>query len=310
MSLPRIALAIGDPAGIGPEIVLKALARAELRALCEPVVVGNPAVLLAQANATGMTLPTCEIVAVDDGGVPPLGRVSAEAGRACIAAATRAMQLGLEGSVAAVVAAPHNETSVAAAGIPFSGYPGLIAKVTKVSPDRVFLMLVSPHYRVVNVTLHESLATAMSRITIDLVSAAIAAALEAARRFGIARPKIGVCGLNPHAGEGGLFGDEDARLIAPAIAAWQDKDADVSGPHGADVLFGARAHDIYLAMYHDQGHIPVKVASPKSAAAMSIGTPILFSTVAHGTGYDIAGTGRADESALVNAVRLIAEQFR
>jgi 4-hydroxy-L-threonine phosphate dehydrogenase PdxA len=174
----------------------------------------------------------------------------------------------------------------------------------------VFLMLVSPHYRVVNVTLHESLATAMSRISTDLVSAAIGAALEAAKRFGIARPRIGVCGLNPHAGEGGLFGEEDARLIAPAIAAWQDKDAEISGPHGADVLFGARAHDIYLAMYHDQGHIPVKVASPKSAAAMSIGTPILFSTVAHGTAYDIAGTGRADESALVNAVRLIAEQFR
>jgi 4-hydroxythreonine-4-phosphate dehydrogenase/1,2-dihydroxy-3,5-cyclohexadiene-1,4-dicarboxylate dehydrogenase len=163
---------------------------------------------------------------------------------------------------------------------------------------------------VVNVTLHESLRTAIDRLTPDLVSAAIGAGLDAAKRFGFTTPKIGVCGLNPHAGEGGLFGDEDARLIAPVVTEWREKGAEVTGPHPADTLFGDRAHDIYVAIYHDQGHIPVKVASPKLAAAMSIGTPILFSSVAHGTAYDIVGTGRADESAFANAIRLVAEQFR
>jgi 4-hydroxy-L-threonine phosphate dehydrogenase PdxA len=239
-----------------------------------------------------------------------MGKVSPEAGRACVTYATEAMRAGLGGSCDAVVAAPHTEAAVNAAGIKFSGYPELLAEVTGTPASDVFLMLVSPQYRVVNVTLHEPLRTAIARLDADLIERAIGAGLDAMARFGVARPKIGVCGLNPHAGEGGLFGEEDRAIISPAVARWQAKGADVSGPHPADALFAKRAHDVYVAMYHDQGHIPVKTASPHLGIAVSVGTPVLFASVAHGSAHDIAGQGRADEGALASALLTLAGQFK
>jgi 4-hydroxythreonine-4-phosphate dehydrogenase len=321
---PRIALALGDPAGIGPEIVLKALARADVHAACRPLVFGDDVALAVHAKAAGLALViNSGTLRVGDapaaayrrtgllsGGMPPLAQPTPEAGRACVGYARAAMRAALDGACEAVVAAPHTETAVNAAGIAFRGYPDLLAEVTGTPPERVFLMLVSPDFRVVNTTLHEPLVSAIGRLTTDLIESAIGAAVDAMAKFGIDRPKIGVCGLNPHAGEGGLFGAEDGAIIAPAIERWRMRGADVSGPHPADALFAKRAHDAYVAMYHDQGHIPVKLASPNAGCAMSVGTPVLFSSVAHGSAYDIAGAGKADESALAAALLLIAEQFR
>ena len=321
--LPRIALPIGDPAGIGPEIVLKALARPDIHAVCHPVVFGDGAALYAHAEAAGIPISLeGGALWVNNGhqvpfirgnflksGLPPIGQITPEAGKACHGYAVAAIRAAQKGQIDAVVAAPHTEAAVNAAGISFDGYPNLVADTTETPRAKVFLMLVSPHFRIVNVTLHEPLSAAIGRLTTDLVDSAIGAAIDAMSRFGIDRPSVAVCGLNPHAGEGGLFGSEDAAIVAPAVARWKDRH-NVTGPHGADVVLAKRGHDVYLAMYHDQGHIPFKVTSPNSGIAMSVGAPVLFSSVAHGSAHDIAGSGRADATALINAVLLIAEQFR
>ena len=136
------------------------------------------------------------------------------------------------------------------------------------------------------------------------------AAVAGVVRFGIANPSVGVCGLNPHAGEGGLFGKEDQAIIAPAVAEWASKGVNVSGPYPADALLAKRGHDVYVAMYHDQAHIPFKVTSPNAGVAMSVGVPVMFCSVAHGSAHDIAGQGKADPSALINAILLMAGQFK
>jgi len=321
--LPRIALPIGDPTGIGPEIVLKALARPEIHAACHPVVYGDGAALHAHAEAAGIPISLeGGALWVDNGyqvpfmrgnllkmGLPPLGQVSPEAGRACHGYAVAAIRAALKGQIDAVVAAPHTEAAVNAAGIPFDGYPNLVADTTETKRDDVFLMLVSPHFRIVNVTLHEPLKDAAARLSTDLVSRAIGAAIAGVARFGITDPSIGVCGLNPHAGEGGLFGLEDQALIAPAVAEWAVKGHNVSGPHPADALLAKRGHDVYVAMYHDQAHIPFKVTSPNAGVAVSVGVPVLFCSVAHGSAHDIAGKGQADATAYINAILLMADQF-
>jgi 4-hydroxythreonine-4-phosphate dehydrogenase len=322
--LPRIALPIGDPAGIGPEIVLKALARSEIHAVCHPVVYGDGAALHAHAEAAGIPISLeGGALWVDNGyqvpfmrgnflkaGLPPIGQVSPEAGKACHGYAVAAIRAAQKGQIDAVVAAPHTEAAVNAAGIVFDGYPNLVAQTTETAPDDVFLMLVSAQFRIVNVTLHEPLSAAIGRLSTDLVSRAVGTAIEAMTRFGIAKPAVAVCGLNPHAGEGGLFGHEDQAIIAPAVAQWAGQGHNVSGPHPADAVLAKRAHDVYVAMYHDQGHIPFKVMSPNAGVAMSVGVPVLFCSVAHGSAHDIAGRGQADATAYINAILLMAEQFR
>jgi 1,2-dihydroxy-3,5-cyclohexadiene-1,4-dicarboxylate dehydrogenase len=318
--LPRIALPIGDPAGIGPEIVLKTLlAGAEG---CEPVVVGDAEPLLRHADSCGISLAIeggrlrvggRDCAFLDCDALPPgswsFGRVGAAAGAACRAYALRAIGLAIEDGVDAVLAAPHTEESVNLAGHPFRGYPGLVAEATGTPADRVFLMLLCPDYRVVNTTLHLPLIEAARSLSTGLVGNAIEAAAVALRTLGIGDPRIGVCGLNPHAGENGLFGREDLDVIAPAIKAARARGLRVEGPAPADALFGARAHDVYVAMYHDQGHIPVKVAAPLRSSAVSIGTPIVFGSVAHGSAHDIAGRNRADPAAFATALELLAGQF-
>jgi 1,2-dihydroxy-3,5-cyclohexadiene-1,4-dicarboxylate dehydrogenase len=321
--LPRIGLPIGDPAGIGPEIVIKALARPEIHEACHPVVFGDGAALYAHAEAAGIPLSLeGGALWVNNGfqvpfrrsnllkgGMPPMAQVSPEAGKACHGYAVAAIRAAQKGELDAVVAAPHTEAAVNAAGIPFDGYPNLVADTTETKRDDVFLMLVSPHFRIVNVTLHEPLKDAAQRLTSDLISRAIGAGLAGVARFGITDPSIGVCGLNPHAGEGGLFGTEDQAIIAPAVAEWAAKGRRVTGPHPADALLAKRGHDVYVAMYHDQAHIPFKVTSPNAGVAMSVGVPVMFCSVAHGSAHDIAGTGKADPTALINAILLMAGQF-
>jgi 4-hydroxythreonine-4-phosphate dehydrogenase len=315
---PRIALSIGDPSGIGPEIALRVAAEPAIRTRCDLILVGDAAVLRRhaacmgldlRASGTKLVLPGVEVGfrPVPIGAAPEIGTVSAAAGRATLAFLTEAVALARRGAADAVVAAPHNETAVNAAGVRFAGYGGWLATHLGVPPERVFLMLAAPRLRVVHVSLHLNLRDAVAAVTRDSVLVTIRAAHAAARQLGHASPRIGVAGLNPHAGEGGLFGQEDATSIAPAVAAARAEGIDAEGPVGADVLLPAGRHDVCVAMYHDQGHVAVKMLAPRGAAALSIGLPILFSSVAHGTAHDIAGKGCADPSALRTAVETILE---
>jgi 4-hydroxythreonine-4-phosphate dehydrogenase len=234
------------------------------------------------------------------------GEIAAEAGAAMVAYAAAAVDFARAGKAHAVVGCPHNETAVNRAGIPFSGYPGLLARLTNMPEERVFMMLVGGGLRILHVTLHERLADALARITPELVEAAVHASVTALATLGVAQPRIGLFGINPHAGEGGLFGDDDERVNAPAVARLRAQGIDVIGPVGADVMLGTRDCDAYVAMFHDQGHIPVKLVAGRHASALSIGSGVLFSSVGHGSAFDIAGQGIADPEGVIRTVRLLA----
>lgn len=315
--MTRIAVAIGDPNGIGPEVAVKAAAAPD----APPVVlVGDRHVIAAEAarHAPGLalvedpagwdapgTLALSPVQALPRESWQP-GTISGAAGAATIAYVRQALDLVRRGAAQAILGAPHSESAVAAAGIPFSGYPGLIADLTGTPRDRVFMMLVGGGLRILHATLHESTRSALDRLTPELVVAAGTAAHDALRRLGMAAPRIGVFGINPHAGEGGLFGDEDDRITGPAVSALQRAGIAAEGPTGADVLLAARAHDGYVAMLHDQGHIPVKLLAPRGAAALTVGAGLTFSSVGHGSAFDIAGKGVADPGAVLRALRLLA----
>lgn len=318
----RIAIAIGDPNGIGPEIALKAAA-AHLHARPEngairPVLVGDAHVLAYYRDVLRLEAPLQPlgqagpdaIAVVDTPALEPRhfapGRMSPQAGRATIAYASAAVALATAGTVAAVVGCPQSETAINSAGIAFSGYPPLLADLTGTPRDRVFMMLAAGGLRIAHCTLHESVATALGRLTPDLVVAAGEAAHAALVRLGVARPRIAICGINPHAGEDGLFGDDDERVTKPAVARLLAAGLDVSGPAGADLMISERRHDGYVVMFHDQGHIPVKLLSPRRASALAIGTPVLFSSVGHGCAYDIAGQGIAEHASVMATLALLA----
>jgi 4-hydroxythreonine-4-phosphate dehydrogenase len=320
-ALPRVAIATGDPAGIGPEISLKAALDPQVRAICRPLVVGDPGVLERHAGAAGITAPLRVIDAAreadwSDGAVQVLaaplpepayiafGVVGAIGGRAALESCRRAIGAALDGEVEAVVAAPHNQTSIAAAGIAFDGYPGFLARETGMSQNDVFLMLCFGSMRIVHATLHVSVAAAVAMITPAHVGRVIRATDVALKRLGIASPKIFVSGLNPHAGEGGLFGHEEIDAIAPAIAAARTG-IDVEGPFGCDTMFQKEGADALIVMLHDQGHIPAKLLAVNQSAALAIGSPIVFSSVAHGSAFDIAGKGVASPAALIAALRVV-----
>ena len=320
MSLPRIAITLGDPAGIGPEIALKAALDARVTAICRPLLIGDRAVLEMHAALCGLAprlavveaaadiawpgdaLPLLQVAAEP----PALGEVRAAHGRAAVDWARAAIQAALSGQVDAVVGAPHTERAIAAAGIAFDGYPSFVARETGMAPDDAFLMLCFDATRIVHATLHVSMRRALELVTRERVAAAIAAADTALRRLGITAPRLAVSGLNPHAGEDGLFGDEERHNIAPAIAASRQAGIAADGPFGADTLFQRDGYDAFIVMLHDQGHIAAKLKAPNRAAGVTIGTPVLFSSVAHGSALDLAGKSRASAEAMVEAVRRLA----
>ena len=322
----KIAIATGDPAGIGPEISLKAALDPAVRNACNPIVVSDPGVVERHAKACGIEVELHVVARVADAqwsgrqlnvldcaqpeaaGLD-FGSRSAAGGRASLAFAGKAIQAALAGEVDAVVAAPQDETSIALAGIPFDGYPSFVARETGMNPHDVFLMLCFGDKRIVHATLHVGVAEAVALITRDRVGRAIRAADTALRRIGVVAPKIGVSGLNPHAGEGGLFGREEIETIAPAIEAAQKGGIAVDGPFGADTLFHRKGYDAFIVMLHDQGHIAAKLLAQNAAAALTIGSPILFSSVAHGSALDIAGRNRASPAALIEAVQWLAGAY-
>ena len=306
MPIPtRIAISIGDPNGIGPEIALKAAAQQD-RAIA-PVLVGDAYVIEHYRRLLGIG---GDIEVVDAPALPKQhfapGAMSPHAGRATVAYVTRAVALAMAGEVAGIIGCPQSETAINAAGIEFSGYPPLIADLTGTPRDKVFMLLAAGGLRIGHCTLHEPVSSALARLTPDLVVDAARAMNDALRRLGIARPRIAVCGINPHAGEDGLFGDDDERITKPAVARLKADGLDVSGPAGADLYISERRHDAYLVMFHDQGHIPIKLLSPRRASAMAIGTPVLFSSVGHGCAYDIAGKGIAEHVSVTETLALLA----
>jgi len=303
----RLALTAGDPNGIGPEIALKALAALPREDRGHIVLYGPANVFERTAAQLGLDalLRDARLVATNDFEGRP-GHIDAAAGASAVASATAALQACRRGEVDAVVACPHHETAIHHAGIAFSGYPSLVARVCGMAADRVFLMLVGGGLRIVHATLHESVRTALERMTPALVAEAIRAGARACATLGVTQPSIGVFGINPHASEGGLFGPEDAAIVAPAIEAARAEGLRVDGPAGADLLLADRAHDLYVAMFHDQGHIPVKLLAPRAASALSIGADALLSSVGHGSAMDIAGRGIACPEAVLRTIALLS----
>jgi len=320
-----IAISTGDPAGIGPEISLKAACDPAVAAACRAILVSDPALLERHAEACGITIALAPVDRVGDarwaaGQVPVLacpqpdrievGKTSAAAGRASIAFCRAAVQAALAKQVDAVVAAPQNETSIAQADIPFDGHPSFVARETGTSEGDVFMMLCFGDMKIAHATLHQSVRQALDAITRERVGRVIAETARTLQRMGITAPKIAVSGLNPHAGEGGLFGRDEIDIIKPAIDQAVADGLSVSGPFGADTMFQMLGFDAFVVMLHDQGHIAAKLLAEHAAAALAIGTPILFSSVAHGSAHDIAGKGIADPTAMIEAILRMAGGWR
>ena len=309
---PSVAIATGDPAGIGPEISLKAARDPAVLDLCRPVLVGDRAVLELHARACGLSLEGIDLLPVKQD-LPALGTVAPGHGRAALAAAESAIRAALEGRFAAVVGAPHTEAAVHAAGIEFDGYPSFVARVCGLQPEDAILMLCFRHgereLRIAHATLHASVRAALAMITIPRVAKTVRAVHDALVKLGIERPKIAVSGVNPHAGESGAFGREEIEVIDPALEQARGEGIVADGPIGADTLIHRAGYDAFVVMLHDQGHVAAKALAPQRIAALTLGTPVLFSSVGHGSALDIAGQGCADATAMREAItRLVGDR--
>lgn len=298
---------MGDPAGVGPEVVVKGLADPEVAELAEWVVVGDGIVAREAEKITGVPLRAELREQRQIQGAFRFGELSAECGRAGLHYVKTATEMCLRGEADAMVTAPLNKEAVALGGVVFSGHTEYIAELCGNSDSR--MLLVSERLKVVHVTTHIALRQACEldpariRRTIELGH-------EAMRLMGYDQPRIAVCGLNPHAGEHGLFGEEDRRFIAPVIEELRARGMALSGPEPGDTVFLRAVQgkfDLVVAMYHDQGHIPMKLLDFDRGVNVSIGLPIIRTSVDHGTAFDIAGKGVAREESMVCALKLAAQ---
>jgi 4-hydroxythreonine-4-phosphate dehydrogenase len=322
---PLLGVTVGDPAGIGPEIVLKsandprtrearllAIGSFEALATAADVVPEAPALNVVSTPAGArFEVGTLDVIAVPSDVPVPIGRLSAEAGQIAFEGVERAVALALEGAIDGIVTAPLNKEAIALAGHPYPGHTEILADLTG---TRDFaMMLTALKLRVVHVTTHVGIRRMLERVTTERVLTTIRLADRALRDMGVDAPSVGVAGLNPHAGEGGLFGDEEIRVITPAIQQARAEGIDATGPWPADTLFGravAGDFDVAVAMFHDQGHIAVKVLGFETGVNATIGLPIVRTSVDHGTAFDIAGTGRATHDSLVEAIAVGAAMAR
>ncbi|MBK4735350.1 4-hydroxythreonine-4-phosphate dehydrogenase PdxA [Noviherbaspirillum pedocola] len=321
MYRPIIAITMGDAAGVGPEVIMKCLAAKDLYEHCRPLVIGDINRLREAGEIVGSKLKLHAIEdvhaasyeygvveCIDLGLIPPhlpFGQLSALCGHAAYCYIERAVQLALREEIDAICTAPLNKEALHAGGHIFPGHTEMLAKLTN-TPE-VSMMLVAPKLRVIHVTTHIGLLDAIRKIEPGLVERTIERGYTTLVRAGIANPRIGVCGINPHAGENGLFGHgEEEEKIIPAVRAQQALGRMVEGPLPADTLFyraGRGDFDLVVAMYHDQGHGPVKVMGLEAGVNITVGLPVIRTSVDHGTAFDIAGKGIADEGSMLEAMR-------
>lgn len=325
---PRILITMGDPAGIGPEIIAKLIEAGDVFSICRPIVIGDAAVMKKIIEDLRLS-PAVQAVSSPLDAAPRPGRLdvidlknvnlsthqwgrpAAASGRAVVEYIKKAVDLIMSGSAEALVTAPINKEMMNAAGYSYSGHTELLAELT--SSKEYGMMFVGGGLRLILATIHLAIKDVPGAITRERVLGAIRQAHAAMKLFGIERPRIGVAALNPHAGEGGLFGTEEWEIILPAVLDARAEGIDASDPMPADTLFyKARNNyfDCVVAMYHDQGLAPLKMLAFGEAVNVTVGLPIIRTSVDHGTAYDIAGKGCADPTSLLEAVRLAARMAR
>jgi 4-hydroxythreonine-4-phosphate dehydrogenase len=322
---PIIGITMGDAAGVGPEIILKSFEHQVVHETSRSFVIGDASILERAKKFTGSTkeirrikhpreaqFDPAVIDCLDLALLPdtlPIGEVSAEAGNAAFQYLAKAIALANDKEIDAICTAPLNKEALQKGGHLYPGHTEILAELTGTTDYS--MMLSAPNLKVIHVTTHVGIIDAINMITPERVLHVIHLAHETLTKAGIASPKIAVCGINPHAGENGLFGyGEEAEKIVPAVEKAQAEGIDVQGPLPADTLFFRTVRgdfDIVVAMYHDQGHGPVKVLGLESGVNITVGLPIIRTSVDHGTAFDIAGTGKADEKSLVEALRQAVE---
>ncbi|MBV9580702.1 MAG: 4-hydroxythreonine-4-phosphate dehydrogenase PdxA [Chloroflexi bacterium] len=324
---PVLAITMGDPGGIGPEIIAKALTHADVYDHSRPLVIGERRAMEAAVRITGRPLEvrlvdqpadagdhpgTIDLVDLANIDIEQLGRarVCPEVGKAAYDYLELATHLALDNQVGAIVTAPLNKEALSEAGWVGIGHTELLARFAGVPDKNVAMMLASNRLRVVHVSTHVSLRRAIELVSPERIMTATRLAGETARDIVGREPHIAVAGLNPHAGEHGLFGSEEEELIEPAIEQLRAEGWHVSGPVSPDTVFLRAASgdfDAVIAMYHDQGHIPSKFAGFDDTVNVTLGLPIVRTSVDHGTAYDIAGTGKANEANMLAAIELAAQ---
>ncbi|MEE2701280.1 MAG: 4-hydroxythreonine-4-phosphate dehydrogenase PdxA [Chloroflexota bacterium] len=321
---PVVAITMGDPCGVGPEVVAKALLRSDVRNLCMPLVIGNASAMQHAASLVGTPFTIHAAQHAGDVSTSPdtvsiidpsnlnyedviIGQVSAVAGKASMEWVELAARLSLGGGVEAIATAPLNKEAAAAAGYEQIGHMELLQSITQAK--EVATMLMSKNLRVVHLTTHRSVRRACDAVTRENIVSKVRLTDEYFKRWGFDHPRIGVAALNPHSSDGGLLGDEEAMAIEPAVADAHNEGIDVTGPVPADIIFTQAIngkYDAVLCMYHDQGHIPVKVYGFEESVSINLGLPLIRTSVDHGTAFDIAGKGVADETSMVEAIKLAA----
>ena len=328
MKKPILGITMGDAAGIGPEIIAKALAKKEMYGLARPVVFGDLGMMERAVSITGVPLECRAVDAPAEGGgdsgmidvidlhnLPqdlPFAKVDGRAGRAAYAYIESACRHAMAHAVHAVVTAPLNKEALNLGGVHFPGHTEILAHLT--GTKDFSMMLTSPKLRVIHVTTHIAFRDVPDAVKKERVAKVIGLAQETLTLMGIQNPRIAVAGLNPHCGEGGLFGDEDEREIAPAVREAQEKGWNVQGPIPPDSVFHRAANldafDIVVVMYHDQGHIPIKVLGFDCGVNVTVGLPIIRTSVDHGTAFAVAGTGKASPDSMVEALKLGAQMAK
>jgi 4-hydroxythreonine-4-phosphate dehydrogenase len=323
--MKRLAITMGDPAGIGPEIILKALYTSEVQRCCAPVVIGSKSVMEAALDIVKLPLElriikspkavrpekgTVEVINMDDAIEQPLGekgRPSAGGGKACAAFIRTAIDLAMNKKVGGIVTAPISKEALKMAGLRWPGHTEMLAELT--STREYAMMLIGGPLRVILVTIHTALRNVPDLITRQRVAKTIRLAKKACDMLKIRKPRIAVAGLNPHAGEAGIFGDEEIKKIIPAIRSVAREGVRVSGPYPPDTIFHkayAGEVDVVVCMYHDQGLIPLKMIAFDKGVNVTIGLPFVRTSPDHGTAYDIAWEGIADPSSMIEAIKLAA----
>ena len=321
---PLIAITLGDPSGIGPEVVAKALMRPGIYERMKPFVIGTVREMEAAARLTGSTIRVTSIESpADVNGQPdlievlnadgfedaefPIGENSVKSGRASHAWVERAARLCIDGEVDAMATAPVNKESWQMSGSPDLGHQEVFRRLT--GSEYVATMLVSGDLRCMHLSTHKSLRDACDYVTTDNVLRAVRLTNEHFNRWGFPKPRIAVAGLNPHASDNGLIGREELEEIAPAVAAARSEGIDATGPHPSDSVFNkaiAGEFDVVVVMYHDQGHIAIKVHGFEESISVNLGIPFIRTSVDHGTAFDIAGKNLADETGMIEALGMAA----